>query len=156
MGGCCILYISYVKRISKSTKWINSLWNSEAIWRRGPCSTVFQIMACCLTAPSHYLNPWWLITTGVLCHPLKSNSTENALQSVSLTCPNTVTIMMTNVVVINSCLCLKSLLIVAHRAKDTAPRRPPYHCKQRDLKTVDCENVPNMIPSVNRSLEILC
>ena len=38
------------------TSLINSLWPSDAIWRQGPRSTLAQVMACCLTAPSHYLN----------------------------------------------------------------------------------------------------
>ena len=36
--------------------YINSLWPSDAIWRHGSGSTLAQVMACCLTAPSHYLN----------------------------------------------------------------------------------------------------
>ena len=37
----------------------NSLWLSDIMWqhyRSG--STVVQVMACCLTTPSHYLNQW--------------------------------------------------------------------------------------------------
>ena len=33
-------------------------------------------MACCLTAPSHYLNLCWLIISEVLCHTPKSNFTH--------------------------------------------------------------------------------
>ena len=29
-------------------------------------------MACCLTAPSHYLNQWWSIIKGVLWHSLRN------------------------------------------------------------------------------------
>ena len=32
---------------------INSLWPSDAIWRKRPGSTLAQVIACCLTAPSH-------------------------------------------------------------------------------------------------------
>ena len=39
----------------------NSLWPSDAIWRQGSGSTLAQVMACCLMAPSHYLNQCWLI-----------------------------------------------------------------------------------------------
>ena len=35
---------------------INSLWPSDVIWLQGSRSTLAQVMACCLTAPSHYLN----------------------------------------------------------------------------------------------------
>ena len=39
---------------------LNSLWPSNTIWRQGSRSTLAQVMACCLTAPSHYLNQCWL------------------------------------------------------------------------------------------------
>ena len=38
-----------------------SLWPSDAIWRQGSWSTLAQVMACCLTAPNHYLNQCWLV-----------------------------------------------------------------------------------------------
>ena len=40
---------------------INSLGPSDTIWRQRYGSTLAQVMACCLTAPSHYLNQCWLI-----------------------------------------------------------------------------------------------
>ena len=40
---------------------INSLRLSDAIWRHRSESTSAQVMACCLSAPSHYLNQCWLI-----------------------------------------------------------------------------------------------
>ena len=36
-------------------QWLNSLRPSDAIWRQRSGSTLDQVMACCLTAPSHYL-----------------------------------------------------------------------------------------------------
>ena len=39
----------------------NSLRPSDAIWWQRSGSTLAQVMACCLTAPSHYLNQCWLI-----------------------------------------------------------------------------------------------
>ena len=48
----------------------NSLWPSDAIWRHRSGSTLAQVMACCLTAPSHYLNQCWLIISQVHCHSL--------------------------------------------------------------------------------------
>ena len=44
---------------------VNSLWPSDAIWRHWSGSTMAQVMACCLTAPSHYLNQCWLIIRAV-------------------------------------------------------------------------------------------
>ena len=46
----------------------NSLWPSDAIRRQGTESTLAQVMACCLTAPSHYLNQCLLIVSKVLWH----------------------------------------------------------------------------------------
>ena len=45
-----------------------SLWPSDAIrWQRSG-STLAQVMACCLMAPSHYLNQCWLIISEVQWH----------------------------------------------------------------------------------------
>ena len=35
---------------------INTLWPVDVIWRHGTRSTLAQVMACCLTPPSHYLS----------------------------------------------------------------------------------------------------
>ena len=40
---------------------VNSLWPGDAIWWHRSGSTLAQVMACCLTAPSHYLNQCGLI-----------------------------------------------------------------------------------------------
>ena len=40
----------------------NTLRPSDAIWRHRSGSTLAQAMACCLTAPKHYLNQCWLIS----------------------------------------------------------------------------------------------
>ena len=45
---------------------VNSLWPTNTIRRQGPESTLAQVMPCCLTAPSHYLNQCWLIISKVL------------------------------------------------------------------------------------------
>ena len=45
---------------------INSLGSGGAILRWRSWSTLVQVMACCLTAPSHYLNQCWLIVRKVL------------------------------------------------------------------------------------------
>ena len=55
----------------------NSLWPSEAIWRQRSGSTMAQVMACCLTAPSHYLNKCWLIISEAKWHSFKCNSTRD-------------------------------------------------------------------------------
>ena len=40
---------------------IRSLWYSDAIWNHRTWSILFQVMAGCLTALSHYLNQWYRI-----------------------------------------------------------------------------------------------
>ena len=40
---------------------VNSVWPSDTIWRQRSGSTLAQVMDCCLTAPSHYLNQYWLM-----------------------------------------------------------------------------------------------
>ena len=41
------------------------MWPSDAIWLWWSWSTLVQVMTCCLTAPSHYLNQCWRIITKV-------------------------------------------------------------------------------------------
>ena len=43
----------------------NSLWHSDVICRHRSGSTLAQVMACFLTAPSHYLNQCWRRTSEV-------------------------------------------------------------------------------------------
>ena len=45
--------------------WINSLWPNDVIWWHRSGSTLVQVMACCLMAPSHYLNQCSLIISKV-------------------------------------------------------------------------------------------
>ena len=46
----------------------NSLCPSDTIWRQRSESTLAQVMACYLTAPSHYLYQYWLIIGEVQRH----------------------------------------------------------------------------------------
>ena len=56
-----------------STLWINSLWPSDSIkWQRIK-SILPHAMACCLAAPSHYLNQCCLITNKVQYHSSEGN-----------------------------------------------------------------------------------
>ena len=54
----------------------NSLWPSDTIWRQRSGSILDKVMACCLTAPSHYLNQCWLIISEVQWHSDKGNFTR--------------------------------------------------------------------------------
>ena len=55
---------------------INTLWPSDAIWWHRSGSTLAQVMACCLMAPSHYLNQCWLIISKVQWHLSQGNFTR--------------------------------------------------------------------------------
>ena len=57
---------------------LNSLWPSDAIWQHRSGSTLAQVMACCLTAPSHYLNQCSLIISEGSRHLHEANFTGNA------------------------------------------------------------------------------
>ena len=61
---------------------VNSLWPGDAIcWPRSQ-STLAQVMACCLTASSHYLNQCWLIINEVQWHAPESNFTGSACEFI--------------------------------------------------------------------------
>ena len=58
---------------------LNSLWpGDDAIWWYTTGWTLAQVMACCLTAPSHYLNQCWLTIRVVLWHSSEGNFSGNA------------------------------------------------------------------------------
>ena len=76
---------------------LNSLWPSDSIWRHGSGSTLVQVMACCLMAPSHYLNQCWLLKREVRWHSPESyfaqattlyNEFENYTFEITATAPN--------------------------------------------------------------------
>ena len=64
---------------------INPLWSSDTIWRHKSGSTLVQAMACCLMAPSHYLNQCWLIISAVRGHSgVSQEITQPSVTKVSL------------------------------------------------------------------------
>ena len=64
---CWLKYMSYGVTLPK-LQWVDSLWPGDALWRHGTRPTLAQVMACCLTTPSHYLNQCWLIIHEVPWH----------------------------------------------------------------------------------------
>ena len=60
----------------------NSHWSSDAIWQLGSGSTLAQIMACCLMAPSHYLNQCWFLIGEVLLHSPESYCTVGTQETI--------------------------------------------------------------------------
>ena len=59
-----------LKKLQSCTKPLifNSLGPNDAIWHWRSWSTLVQVIACCLTAPSHYLNQCRLIMSKILWH----------------------------------------------------------------------------------------
>ena len=60
----------------------NSLWPSNAVQRHRSRSTLAWIMACCLTAPNHYLKQCWFLTSEVLWHSPEVDFTGNAKANI--------------------------------------------------------------------------
>ena len=60
--------------------WSYSMWLWNAVWWHKFGSTLVQVMACHLTAPSHYLNQWWLFINEACWHFIESNFTEIVLK----------------------------------------------------------------------------
>ena len=58
--------------------YVNSLWRSDTIWWQKSGSTLAQVRACCLTAPSHYLKQCWVIISEVQWHSYQGNFTRDA------------------------------------------------------------------------------
>ena len=58
-------------------KLYNSVWSSDTVRRHRIWLALVQAMACCLTAPSHYLNQCWLMINEVLWHSPEINFTGN-------------------------------------------------------------------------------
>ena len=72
-NGCISIQISL---IFIPTGQISSLWPCDTIWRYRSESTLAQVMACCLIAPSHYLYQCWCIIE-VQCRSSQGNSTRD-------------------------------------------------------------------------------
>ena len=93
---------------------INSLWPSGTIRWQGNESTLAQVMACCLMAPSLYLNQCWLIITKVLWHSsegiimrrpedtIQQNKIENYIFRTTFRSPRSQRVCMASVCMLNS------------------------------------------------------
>ena len=55
----------------------DSLRPSDAIWQQWSGSTLAQVIACCLMAPSHYLNQCWLVISKVEWHSSEGEFTRD-------------------------------------------------------------------------------
>ena len=64
---------------------VDSLWPGDALWQQRSWSTLFQVMACCLTVsvtPRHYLNQFWFVISKVLWHSLEGNFTRDTSATI--------------------------------------------------------------------------
>ena len=70
----------------KRMLWMNNhfarLWLIDIIWRQRFRSTLAQVMACYLVAPSQYLNQCWLIFSGMLWHSPQSDFMVSAQTTI--------------------------------------------------------------------------
>ena len=70
----------------QGTRVNNPFWRSDDIWRHRSGSPLAQVMASCLTAPSHYLNQSGVIITEILWHLPDGDFTENTQRYISRIC----------------------------------------------------------------------
>ena len=54
-----IMTVTFPRGLFVNSMAISSLWLSDAIWWHRSWSILVQVMACCLTAPSLYVNQCW-------------------------------------------------------------------------------------------------
>ena len=78
------MYGCIVSTVATDALVLNPLQPSDAIWRHRTESTLAQAMACCLTAPSHYLNQRSLVINEVQCNHLKANLQEISLSLIDI------------------------------------------------------------------------
>ena len=64
----------------------STLWPSYSIWHQRSWSTLLQVMAWFLMAPSHHLNQCWLIISEVLWHHWPEDSLTGNAQDISPWC----------------------------------------------------------------------
>ena len=67
-------------------QWVNPLWPSDNIWHHGAESTLVQVMACCLMAPSRYLNQCWPLISRDLHHSPKGKTLKILMKVISNQC----------------------------------------------------------------------
>ena len=82
----------HIKFIQNISSIINLSWPCDAMWRHRHGSTLAQVVACCLTAPNHYLKQCRLIIIkGVPWHSPERKEVlmdliSNICSEISLTC----------------------------------------------------------------------
>ena len=59
--------------------WLNLLGPSDTMWHHETLSTLVQVMVCCLTELSHYLDQSWCIFSGILSNKIQSNLNQSAI-----------------------------------------------------------------------------
>ena len=77
--GFCILKVKWTPLSTHLSNTVikNSLWPGDATLRYRSGLTSSLVIACWLTAPSHYLNPCWLFISDVMMHQPERNFTAS-------------------------------------------------------------------------------
>ena len=78
-----LLHVNHSGTRSFGLPWPLNLLSNDAIWRWVFWSTLVQVMACCLTAPSHYLNLQWLIISEVQWQSPDSNLPQSLMSPLN-------------------------------------------------------------------------
>ena len=84
MDSVCMLFVCFCLFVNVTNNHIgvcdsfvtSDSWPSDAIWWHRSRLSLAQVMACCLTAPSHYLDQCWLIINEAHWHLAEGNFTE--------------------------------------------------------------------------------
>ena len=76
----CVNCWRQITLIPHSSGLFNSLWPIDDIGHHRTWSSLVQVMTCCLTTPSHYMNQGWLIISEVSWQSIKSDLTSNMLK----------------------------------------------------------------------------
>ena len=79
---CCRLINFTIKNDGNMLIWSNSSSVSNFMWGQRYWSTVFQIMAWCLMAPSHYLNQCWLLIIDICDNANSQNQAKLWFESI--------------------------------------------------------------------------
>ena len=78
LGAPAFAKFACLKLAVSSVDHFNSLWHSGAIWWQRSRSTLAHVMACCLTAPNHYLNKCWHSISTVRSHSSEGSITRDS------------------------------------------------------------------------------
>ena len=80
----CYVWIEWINMCCQEMG-LNTLWPNDTIWWYRHGSILAQVMACCLMAPGHSLNQWWLIITDNHVGEISEETPQPAVSEFVLT-----------------------------------------------------------------------